>query len=611
MKILRFINLLFIVLLSISILQCSDDKSSDDVNLADFSITGVECTTDVYLGHPVKVAVTITSADVRENVPVNFYLGKDTDVQDAEIPMYSAGSYIIPTVSSGTNRYEILISVPAHSIDAGEYNLAAMLDPAATISREKDECQISGDQAVDSVKECYNESTLTVVNVKLDYINSPDLLIEDINLTSDVATVITGDSNPDFITGTVKIKSVAKGMINVPVRFILEKDGVEYTMMIWDTDIEGYSDDYLIGELKNSVTKSIPFSLRIDSTLTDNLSNGENPMTLKAVVDPDDLITEAYIEGLSGGETNNSLTKQITIVKDAAAKIVPITVNDQKAPGTGLHFDKSYSMSFGSGLFGAFPNFSSSASLDENGAAGYSGGGINISIFNQSFSFVWLEASAAALPHKLSSSFVDIYIRFATEVLYSYHVDGEFSWDKDWTVYKSKGYTATFWAGWIPVNVEAGAQGTMGFKVTFEVGDNLEATASEFANAGAYASASVGIAGIFEGGVKCNLSLVNIEYKAIVNAGMELSEGAQQIRGVLHEEINCVLAGPSGSLNFFIKYPFIPMCRGKIFGRKFWYPCGRPRIQEDQYPIVSFTIWSMTVPILDLTQELPWINTGL
>ncbi len=614
MKIIRIVIILFIVLMAFNLSRCSDDSSDsdDDVKPAEFSITKVECSPDVYLGHPISVTVTISSVDERENVPVILNLAKETEIDDAEVSMYSAGSYIIPTVSSGVNQYQISVTVPAHSIDAGEYKLAAMLDPAAVISEEKEECRQSDDPASDSEKECYNESMMAPINVKLDFVNTPDLLIEEILLTSDVATVTTGDTSPDFISGTVKIKSVAKGMINVPVRIVLEKDGVEYTMMIWDSEIEGYVNDYMIGELKNNISKSIPFSLRVDSTLTDQLVNGENQMTIKAVIDPDNLTPEAYIEGMSGGETNNSISKQITIVKDVTVVKSNVYSPNQKATGTsGLNFSKSFSQTFGSGTIGAFPGFSSRASLNENGAAGFTGGGVDISIFNQSFSFVRMEASAAAMPHKLSSSYCDIYLRFTTQTLYSFHIDGEYSWDKDWTVYKSKGYTATFWASCIPVNISAGAQGTMGFAVSFTVGDTLEATASEFANAGAYASASVGIAGIFEGGVKCNLNLINIEYKAIVNAGMELSDGAQQIRGQLQEQIICVLAGPNGSLNFFVRYPFLPMCYKKFFGRKWWYPCGAPGTKEDLYPIVSFSTWNMTIPLLDLTQDTPWINTGL
>jgi hypothetical protein len=623
MKTINGIVLALLVLTGISQTRCSDD-STDRPVAYEFKVTKIECATDVYLGHPLSVDVTITSNDEAENVPIDMYLAKHNVADDEEVPFHSAGSYIIPTVRSGENTYSIKVTVPTNEIPvvAGdEFRIAATVDPALSISKERPECVPSGDTEADHSKECFSEDTTKVVTINSTYNSKQDLLIDNIALTTDVVTIDTGDTIPDFITGTMTVKSVAIETLNVPVRFVLNIGGTDYPLMIWDTEIEGYSKDYWIGQLRANDPKSIPFFLDVDSTTAALLASGPNSVTLTAIIDPDNKVSEAVIPGING-EANNTLTRSLTIVKETTSggsgsmmSCAQEPSSSQIAPedpqfditGTGLGFSKYYSQTLGNSLFGARPFFSTWASLNEDGAEGYAGGGVAVSIFNASFNFVYMEASAAAVPHMLSSSYVDIYLKFAWMVLYSFHVDGEYSWDKDWTVYKSKGYTATFWAGPIPLNVSAGAQGTMGFAVSFGVGDNLEATASEFASAGAYASASVGIPGLLEGGVKGNLNIVSYETKAVITAGLQLSAGAKQIQGWLQEQVITTLAGPNGSLNLFAKYPYQRWCRW--WG--IYYPCGWPTIKEVQTPLVTFSSWSKEFELMNLKQDSPWMNTGL
>lgn len=616
------IKIIFPAVLALSALiwiGCSEE--ADDPPVYDFAVTKVACADEVYLGHPLDVDVTITSNETAENVPVEVFIADNNVADYNEVPFYSAGSYIIPTVKGGENTYTVKVTVPGNNLADGTLcKLTAMVDPALSKSKERPECVPGDDAEADKNKECFNENKMDNVTVRVTGMSQRDLVIDDITLTSDVVTIDTGDTIPDFITGTMSVRSVAIDTLNVPVRFILDIGGTEYPLMIWDNEIAGYAKDYWIGQLRANAPKSTPFFLEVDPVTAGFLASGPNAVTLKAVVDPGGLITEINIAGYAG-EANNTVTRSLTIVKETTsggsgsmmsyapespgANIAP--GDPLFSPGTGLHFSKSYSQMLGSGLFGARPFFSTWASLDEEGAAGFAGGGVAVSIFNESFNFVYLEASAAAVPHMLSSSHVDLYLKFAWMVLYSFHADGEYSWDKDWSVYKSKGYTATFWAGPIPLNVSAGAQGTMGFAISFGVGDNLEATASEFASAGAYASASVGIPGLLEGGVKGNLNLVSYETKAVITAGLQLSAGAKQIQGWLQEQVITTLSGPNGTLCLFAKYPYQRWCK------RWWiyYPCGWPTIKEAQTPLVSFSSWSKEMELMNLKQDSPWMNTGL
>ena len=623
-----YMPFIFLVLACFVELRCFDDSSKDKPPAAvyDFKITKVDCTAVVYLGHPVDVNVTMTSNDDVENVPVDFTLAErladDAANNDKQVQSYSAGSYIIPTVARGENTYTMRITVPTHTIPAGQYDLVAVMDPGHVLSKERDECVISGDIQTDRAKECITADMRKEVTVSINYMNTPDLLVEDMVLTSDVVIYEAGNTNPDFITGTVTVKSVAQGALNVPVRFIIEMGGVDYPVMIWDSDIGGYVNDYLVGEMRANVSKSFSFALAIDTTIAANLGSGANSANLKAVIDPDNQITEAYIAGMSGGETNNVLVKPVTIVNSIARNQAdrdrclsspdvtgaggPCARSMPRSSGPGLGFSKSYSQMLGSTMFGANPNFLAWGTLDENGAAGYTGGSVDIYIFNSSFSIASFRAEAAAVPHMISSSYVDIYLGYIGTTLYSFHQDGEYSWEKKWEIYKSRGYTARFFVGPIPLNVSAGAQGTLGFGVSFTVGDNLEVSAGPYVYAGGYASASVGIAGLLEAGVVGNLSLLNVEFKGTTTAGMQLSEGAKQIQGWLNEQVVLNIAGPNGNIQLFAQHPWLNWCKWWWT----WYPCGYS-IKRYEYTLFSFSSWSKSYTLLDLTQTMPWIDTGL
>jgi len=590
-----------LIILSFTALILSYGCNDDGGEPYNFKLISIQTGADAYLGHLLPVTVTIKALSEVENLPVQFSFMKQSDVdsspeqENENIDVLISDSIIIPDVSAGENQYQVNIKVPAETGKTGNYYISAVIDPNEVVEQK------SSDKINESESDMW-----AVVNLRDDYLLDTDLVVDSLVLSDDTVMLtkpsIPTDPNIHAIMGTVTVKSANKRMLNTPISFVLTiPTAGDYPLSVWDDDIKGFSSYYYIAELRNDIPLSIPFSLKIDSATRDIIEGlGPSSCTLTVMIDPDDSVAEPFVDGSIGGESNNTKQADLTII------VGDEQVNESKSlgiPKGGLAYSKQYDTGFGNNTFGAKASFSANASLNTTGAYGSVAGQVPITIFGFKFNMAEANAWAKAVPHRISSSGMGVIFKFVGFTLYEYSRTMEFTWEKDWSVYKSYGYSQQFWVGPVPLNVGAGAQGTIGFNINFEVSDNLIANAGPYVYAGAYASASVGVGGLLEAGVRGNLNLINANFINEVTAGITLLSNNTELQGTLKETVSVTIAGPNGNVQLFAKYPCITRWKCCCWGRVCWPIFG---ICESYYTLVSFTSWSNTYTLLD--QEY---NTGI
>lgn len=496
-----------------------------------------------YLGHPITFKVALGSDQEVKDVGISFYLIN----KDDETNQFHLGGTLIPFLGPGENEFQFSFYLPSNSNYIGEYYIIGHIDPLDLLPEPNEEDNV------------YFSNGYTV-HLSDKNIEKPDLVIIANELDSEIV-VLSDESNEDLeafsesdfpdlcdaqIKATLEVLSGGKTTTNVPVSFCLQlPDGTCLPLMVWDSSQMAYVGYLTIPELTTNTPLSIPIELLIlpeqIPTIQNYLSQGQNFMMVKAEIDPFDQFEEF-------GENDNVMLREVLVFQDLD------TENAYAASSGPLKFEKSYSKGFSNHWFGAKIEVKGEAGLDKNGAMAKASGKAPVTVIGQYFDFMNAEAKAQATPQNMDASYFSIDVKFVGKSIYSHRKDGKFFWEKDRNWKKEKGYKEWVSVGPIPVSLEAGASGELGFKVNVAVQENFSASLDPYVDTGAYAKAGVDIV-VASAGVKGSLSLIKDTLDTSTTCSMTLKEGGSVLEGTLHERITNDLNGPSGKIGLYVDYP--------------------------------------------------------
>ncbi|BCR05648.1 hypothetical protein DESUT3_27170 [Desulfuromonas versatilis] len=590
-------------------------------------------------GHPMTLEVEVTAEQDAEQIPLAFYLldKEDFDGDAAEIKQYFAGEMLLATAAAGSHAYTVTVAVPGE-VPAGDYYLITLADPSG-LHEELDE----NDNFPDPEATALADISATV-HISRDHAETPNLMIEDVSFDSDVILFEADDYEdnglvhqiedmPDLQIGaTVKIRSVGVlPVTEVPLTLCVNTWFGCEPLEIWDSANLELTQTLVLDQLEPNEVNIVHLGARISQQTWQNIWDyvyqmGEDTFDLEIALDGADLIAEFEDAGGALGN-DNLLVRQLRLVPPEeypynpydpydpynpyepyepgllalgaagaqAAYATPLAVD----PNNGLlQYSDDYGKTLASDYFSAGVEFSALARLDNGGALGHVQGSVPLKVFGHTFDFAYINVMGQAVPHRVQDSGFDLDVRFAGNTLYSRSGDAGFSWDNDWNVTKSKGYTTRFWLGIVPMALTASASGSLGFGIEAEIADDFVTNAGPYVDVGSNVTAGIDLL-IASGGVTADMSLIKDTFKGDASASMTLADGGATLNGTLAEQISNQLQGPQGKVSLFVSYPDgVRWC--KSWGVP--YPCGVRTAYKSQ-TLVNWQSYSRNDVLLSKQQS--------
>lgn len=503
----------------------------------EFKLISVETEdSELELGHTHKYSVTMYSNYRVENVPLEFLFYKSEDLQDEEsyFPQESddfdfivaSNNIYIPVVEGGENTYEVEIMTDSDISYSGNYQTLVIIDPRE-IFEEK-----GANYAIE--KSLWKE-----VTANDSYKDIPDIAIENIDLDEDFF-VLPFSKNSNSIAGTIDIKSIAQNYKNAKISFrLVGPYGVEQQLIVWDSEIRGFTDKLIIPYIRNYLPLTTVFDLSLDeSNITSFIESysisGEEPTEFTLVAS----IEENGITSTIDLYKKRSVSATISFIKDSTstngiytqAQLRGASTKATTSSTNSFHLKEGgYSKNFDSNKYiGSYISVLGSAGLSEERGGYVKGEGIfsakimkkKIDIFN---GFVELRAS----PHKEHIGGNASFKLFGWEN-YKAKVEGDQEFGiKDWSreFDTPEAFATVTYAGF---HATAGGrgQGKVGFAINafvrqedYAVGINagpyIEGTVFPFAEAGF---------SVFAGGVEGEVQLVKVSYLNEANVSVSYKE---------------------------------------------------------------------------------------
>jgi len=570
--------LIIAIVIMTPVIASADTLDSPNVYIQDIVVVDGN---SAYLGHPVTLKVMAVSNRELKNVGISFYLIN----KDDENNQFLLGSTLLSLLEPGANEFQFSFYLPGDINYVGNFNIIGYIDPLNLLNElnEEDNIYFSNDYTILLSGEKIGNPDFIIIGNKLD---SETIALSD---ESNEALGVASESDfPDLCDGQIKstleVLSSGKTATDVPISFCLKlpegSEGKCLPLMVWDSSQMAYADYLVIPRLPANTIVSIPVELLILPEQIPAIQRylslcGQNKMTVKAEIDPFDQYEE-YENSIPalGLEINDNVKEaEVTVSSGAFSSL---------SSSDGLQFKKSYLKKFDNYWFGAKIDVRGEGDLNDNGAMAFALAKVPVTIIGHSFDFMKTEAKAQATPQDMASSYFYVDVEFAGINLYHYDKNASFSWERDWSVHKEMGYKEWITVGPIPVLLEAGASGSLGFKVTVAVQKNLNASLAPYVDAGAYAKAAIDVV-VASAGIKGHLSLIKDTMKASTTCSMVLKNGGKVLEGTLHEKITNKLDGPSGSISLFVKWlSGIKWCKKCKWDICIHYPCGKKTHEKDK-----------------------------
>lgn len=167
-------------------------------------------------------------------------------------------------------------------------------------------------------------------------------------------------------------------------------------------------------------------------------------------------------------------------------------------------------------------------------------------------------------------------------------------WDKDWAKHTQFSKGTTFMVGPIPVQVEAGAKGTVGLnaKIVMKSVAELTADANAYGGMTGFASAGVNVA-LARAGIRANLNIIKVNQG--VDASFKINPAANYARFDI--EAPLTISTLDGKLSLFGERKKIKWCKKKRWLPK--VPCGSSWKNIGNKTIVSWNGKKYTTKLID------------
>ncbi|MDM8552169.1 BACON domain-containing carbohydrate-binding protein, partial [Desulfobacterales bacterium HSG2] len=370
---------------------------------------------------------------------------------------------------------------------------------------------------------------------------------------------------------------IAPGMMvqpELPLKFGLEvRKGMYADLLVWDSDIEQFTDVLTVKDVGPEVEKSVALTLLLPPELIERLKGSIGTSSTFNIV--------SWIDGTSDIVEVSELD-----VVDMPDRFTEDRDNKERKAArndTVIKWSRGYQKNFANTSFGAGIAAHAYAQLGKRGALASADGNAHVWVLGKRFEILGADGKAEAMPAEVGKSYLDLDVRFLNNSIWSYYKEGYLINKGKKSFSKKVEVSKTFVIIIIPVTFTAGARGELGIQWDVDMNNrwdlgygNFYAKVGPFLDIGAYGSAKINLY-LAWGGVKGTLSpLIRDEFWAHIDCPMELRDNRCRLWGKLTFRVYNELWGPHGKFGPFAGYRKPSICYKKIciWGcLKIPYPC--------------------------------------
>ncbi|MCB9871341.1 MAG: hypothetical protein H6836_03385 [Planctomycetes bacterium] len=518
--------------------------------------------------HELDIETTLTSATTVQNVSISYYVIHKQDLDDKvpEPRQFLVATDVLPEVAAGTKVYPRTIIIPKEVAPRGDWYLTTRVDPLDQIAESNEDDNVPPENSPD-----------IVIAVNHDNIDTPDFTVESVTL-DDLAMVLTPNrvraavanfkDVPEHHGGLTVVCQVtgSKDYKAVSIKVEVVNGQTTLPLEIWRESQTNYANTFyadLIAGQPNSVHIDLHVPDAVLAKLLPLVVAGQRQFTLRVTLNV----------GHSIAEWENGV-RRINQRDDDVVELPLVLIDPATLPSKAcFKYEQDFTKSWHNDIVAAGVEFHGGAYLDDRGAVAEARGALPVTLFKKRIDFFRGEAYGQLAPHRPKDTqfHIDVdvlgltvYQRASVDPTYTYT-------DTPFKKVESIEAKSTIFCGPVPIVFTTGAQGELGYKLTFEMDSgNMSLAGTPYAELSAHASAVVYL-GVVKGGVKGEMSLIRDDYENKVSFGeVILLNGGTAIRSTLRMTVTNTLTGPNGRLYLFADYPGVKWC-STFLGR---IPCG-------------------------------------
>ncbi len=534
---------------------------------------------DPNAGHEVLVRTGIESTRVYENVAVSYYLMWKTDVdQDStDVHQFVIGSRVLPRIDPGNTVHVDTVLLPVEVDRAGEYYLAARIDPLDQIVETDEDDNVPGDRVPEHV-----------VGVGRGFLDTPDFVLEDVVLDTEAILLepilsfpsvggITDKDNHHFGATAIVSTTGRNEVQNLDLAISIEVPGSGFEPLdLWDRDNSRYVREFRSVPLVPDEPNSIHCDVRIPESTRARLEQavraGTDTFTLRVETNK----VAGYGEWELGSQRLDRDDDQIDL--DVVC-VLPAP------PSQGvLDWRESFEKTWTNKYFGVGLSLEGAAAIDRRGAVGEARATLPVFLVGKRFELLDAELYSQTAPHDTSKSRYSADVRVLDRSIYSAGVtDPSYTYVEDFSKSETVEAKTTVWVGPVPITFTAGATGVVGFRAEFHADTaGLAISEGPYAEATAFGEAKVDLL-VARGGVRGNMQIVRDDFVARAAAQVQVVGNGEALDGILEFDVTNTLVGPNGRIFLFAEYPEAEICAGFL-------PCGvkTKRVEKDLVKFSTF-----------------------
>lgn len=632
----------------------------ENLRIKSLKVTKKGSQSEFYLGHPIILTGKLSSDETVEDVGINFYIIEKG--KEGEENAYSfIGFYYIAKLKAGTIKFEVEAQLPTDAT-AGNYYVVGVIDPL--------------DMTEESNDDDNDYKTKKTIKLSDEYIDTPDLIVKDFLLDLDAFPVYTEDASIDEsggssirpkirnnilsngtvestdlydaqIKGTLIVSSSATSSDGVSIRFTLQYQGEDICpLWVWDSSENTYKNEYVVDELPENESVSIPIDLLIppNSDLYETVDPDNSGMytvediinqieeqgesytveyeednevgyedeyeseykgeettelgyTIKVEIDPDEAVDEYDDESVN----DNIISKKVLLFNVSSPN--DTGSNAKKSPKQGdtteesdlLEFEKSYEKYFGgtkNDFLKCGLNFLAKTSLDSYGAQSDVNFSIPVTLLGEESKLINIEGSAIFSQQDSSQSSFSFEVSILGDIYYDQdsmeYEDDTYRLDLSSEPIEQSIFSGTYPIYGIPTTFNVTASGTLSLEGTVGVVENLNISITPSLEISINASAEVD-RGVGSVRIDGDSTLIKDELSITNTGSLELNEDETEVaNGELSFRIENDLYGPEGKLYATASWE-VPLLNWS--GEKTW-------------PLTNWKLWHRNDTLFDKTETI-------
>ncbi|WP_016956161.1 hypothetical protein [Catenovulum agarivorans] len=572
--------------------QVEIEISNDRPNL---TITEINIATDqIYTASDqLHFDYTLVVDDLEDvDVLVDFYLvhaesdGSNDDAVEVEIEAaHHLASLSHDMLSEGHFTYSINAQIPADVTESGKYWLVAQVDPFNEVEEDNED-----DNHPNIDNEDHIVGNFPAYELDIEVHPEHEFLFEQVVVDGDLVVLDSpdhhegvGDHHADIIG---HIDAIYHGAEAASAKLTVEVliNGSYQVVSQWDNAQASYQTSTQIDFAYNGDEHFFGFDLALTDEQLQNLysvfqADADNTLSLRFTLED---LTDSSLPEHDDSNNVYQLDLPLFFFENDTVAAKPATEGTARRftnTGNQLIIDGSYNKGYGdASKFKVAVDLAGSLTLDllgvgtGQGAVAEAGGSVDMWIFNAQNTIFGISFNGQAYTSGLNTGYESEMIIFNTTVFEDENYVAQFSktFEKSWEERRVLAST-TFTVGPIPIKIEAGLDGSVGFEFTIAYASKLTAGGDIFStNFGGFANGGVSI-GLASAGVTIVITLLDNVLNLDSEANLALLDDGQvnpriEYAFALTDEIDII----SGKFGLYADVKGIKWC--KKWGIP--YPCG-------------------------------------